>query len=403
MGRIAIPDAKDFPATADVVIIGGGIVGCATAFYAARAGLNTLVLEKRDGLATLTTTSSMECVRAQFEEPENVAMMKASIAVFENFAAVIGRPGYDIGLRQQGYLFLTAAPEGPTLLQERVHRQQSYGLEDVEFLSGDEARARFPYLSSTVTAATIRAGDGWLSSHEATYGFAKGSMARFFLSTEGTGFLVDAQGVAGVATNRGIVHSRLAVIAAGPFSGRVAQLAGAELPLSPLRRHKAIIGEHPRVPRSAPMTVDLDSGVHWRPEGPGAALAWAEALPEQPGEPLELVPTDWTFPGIAMEAMARLVPFWEEIAAHLVKSNLFLSAGQYTVTPDHKPIIGPYAQIPGLYLNVGYSGHGIMGSPDGGRRLADLITGRACDADNPFSAERFARGWVVPAREKMAL
>ena len=83
--------------------------------------------------------------------------------------------------------------------------------------------------------------------------------------------------------------------------------------------------------------------VYLRKEGPGAALAWAEVLPEQPGEPREQVPTDWTFPCIAMEAMARLVPFWEEIAAHLVKSNLFLSAGQYTVTPDHKPIIGPYA------------------------------------------------------------
>ena len=403
MGRIAIPEARDFPATADVVIIGGGIVGAATAFYAARAGLNTLVLEKRDGLATLTTTSSMECIRAQFEEPENMAMMKASIEVFENFAAVVGLPGYDISLHQQGYLFLSADPDAPAVLRGRVARQRNCGLEDVQFLSGEEVRARFPYLSPTVTAATFRAGDGWLSSHEATYGFAKGSAARFFLGTEVTGFLLDAQGLAGVETSRGIVHSRLAVVAAGPFSGRVAQLAGAELPLSVLRRHKAIIGQHPLVPRAAPLTVDLDSGVHWRPEGPGAALAWAEALPEQPGEPLEQVPTDWTFPCIAMEAMARLVPFWEEIADGLKKSNLFLSAGQYTVTPDHKPIIGPYAQIPGLFLNVGYSGHGIMGSPAGGRRLADLITGRASDADNPFSTERFARGLVAPVGERMAL
>jgi sarcosine oxidase subunit beta len=273
MGRIAIPEARDLPAIADVVIIGGGIVGTATAFYASRAGLKTLVLEMRDGLATLTTTSSLECIRAQFEEPENIAMMKASIDIFESFAEVVGLPNYEIDLHQQGYLFLSADPDGPAVLKERVGRQRSLGLEDVEFLSGDEARARFPYLSPTVTAATYHARDGWLSSHEATYGFAKGSAARFFLEAEVTGFLIDEQGVAGAETNRGIVHSRAVVVAAGPFSGHVAQLAGVELPLSVLRRHKVIIGQHPLIPHDAPMTIDLGSGANWLPQGPGAVMA----------------------------------------------------------------------------------------------------------------------------------
>lgn len=403
MGKIAIPEARDFPATADVVVIGGGIVGTATAFYASRAGLKSLVLEKRHGLATLTTTSSLECVRAQFEEPENIAMMKASIEVFENFAEVVGLPDYEIDLHQQGYLFLSADPDSPAVLKERVDRQRSFGLEDVEFLFGDEARARFPHLSPTVTAATYRARDGWLSSHEATYGFAKGSAARFFLETEVMGFLIDEQGVAGVETKLGIVHSRAVVIAAGPFSGRVAQMARVELPLSILRRHKVIIGQHPLVPHDAPLTIDLDNGAHWRPEGPGAALAWAEALPEEPDESLEQVPTDWTFPAIVMEAVAKLSPFWEEIAGNLKKESFSLSAGQYTVTPDSKPLIGPHPEIPGLYLNVGYSGHGVMGSPDGGRLVVDLITGQVSDAENPFSYERFAQGLVALARDKMAL
>ncbi|MDY7041822.1 MAG: FAD-dependent oxidoreductase, partial [Chloroflexota bacterium] len=98
MGKISIPDAQAFPSQAEVIIIGGGVLGAATAFYASRAGLDTVVLEMRDSLASLTTTASEECFRAQFSEPENVAMMKASIAVFENFAAVIGIPDYDISL-----------------------------------------------------------------------------------------------------------------------------------------------------------------------------------------------------------------------------------------------------------------------------------------------------------------
>lgn len=113
------------------------------------------------------------------------------------------------------------------------------------------------------------------------------------------------------------------------------------------------------------------------------------------------MPTDWTFPAIVMEAVAKLSPFWQEIAANLKKGNLFLSAGQYTVTLDSKPIIGPYPEIPSLYLSVGYSGHGVMGSPDGGRLAVDLITGRVSDAENPFSYGRFAKGLVALTGEKM--
>jgi len=187
MGKIIVPGASEFPRQADVVIIGGGILGTATAFYASRAGLDTVVLEMRDGLATLTTAASEECFRAQFSEPENVAMMKASIEVFENFPEVIGVPGYDIGLHQQGYLFYTDAPEAPQTLRSQVELQQSIGLGDVEFLTGDEVRRRFPWASPRVAAATYRAGDGWLSAHELTHGFAKGSEALFLLRTKATG------------------------------------------------------------------------------------------------------------------------------------------------------------------------------------------------------------------------
>ena len=131
MGRIIIPSEEDVPRTADVVVIGGGILGTATAFYASRAGLKTLMVEKRDGLATLTTTASEECFRAQFTEPENVAMMKASIEVFEHFAEHIGIPGYDISLHQQGYLFLTNRPDGPVTLRRLVERYRQAGLDDV--------------------------------------------------------------------------------------------------------------------------------------------------------------------------------------------------------------------------------------------------------------------------------
>jgi len=271
----------------------------------------------------------------------------------------------------------------------------------VEFLSGDAARERFPYVGPNVLAATFRVKDGWLSAHELTYGFAKGSSALFALRTEATGIELDAQGVCAVTTTRGRIATRCVVVAAGPFSGVVASWVGLELPLEVVRRQKAIVGSTPMVPRDAPMTVDSDTGVYWRPEVSGAALGWA--LPEEPSVPLEHVPTDWTFPAVVMDGAARLVPFWNEVAETLTRDNVFLSAGQYTCTPDHKPIIGPCSDVGGLYLNLGYSGHGIMASPGGARLLVDLISDPADDAENPFRLERLAAEDVGIRRERVVL
>lgn len=401
MGRITVPQAGGLPCSADIVVIGGGIIGCATAFYATEAGFDTVVLERRDGLGTLTTAASEECFRAQFDEPENVKMMLESIAVFQDFAEVIRIPGCDIDIQQQGYLFLTAAREGAELLRKRVQQQHSIGLSDVELLNGDETRQRFPFVGPSVLAATFRAKDGWLSAHELTYGFAKGSSALFAVQTEATGIRLDARGVAAVATTRGEISTRCVVISAGPFSGVVASWAGVQLPLANLRRQKVVLGNVPLVPRDAPMTIDADTGAYWRPEVGGAALGWA--LPEEPSEPLESVPTDWTFPAVVLDGAARLVPFWKQVAEALTRDNVFLSAGQYTCTPDHKPIIGPCSVVPGLYFNLGYSGHGIMASPGGARLLVDLIIDPAANVENPFRYERFTEQDVHLCAERMVL
>ena len=401
MGSIVVPRAGEFPRSADVVIIGGGVIGCATAFYATEGALDTVVLERRDGLATLTTAASEECFRAQFTEPENVRMMLESISVFERFADVVRIPNYNIDIHQRGYLFLTADETGPELLRERVRTQQLAGLFTVELLDGDEVRQRFPFVGPLVTAATFGSRDGWLSAHELSYGFAKGSSALFALQTAATGIRVDSHGVAGVATTRGEISTRCVVVAAGPFSGVVASWAGVHLPLSVVRRQKVILGDAPDVPQDAPMTVDQDTGVYWRPEVSGAALGWA--LPEDPSEPLERVPTDWTFPAVVLEGAARLVPFWGQVAERLTRDNVFLDAGQYTCTPDGKPIIGPCSDVPGLYFNLGYSGHGIMASPGGARLLVDLIQARHHDSESAFSQTRFAEGQARVSAEQAVL
>ena len=392
MGKVYTPSVTDFPNTADVVVIGGGIVGVATAFWLSRTGLDTVLIEMRDGLSTLTTPNSIECFRAQFTEPPMSELARPSIEVFENFSEVIGIPGYDISIRHQGYLFVTDDPAMIPDLKAAVETHHRLGVTDSEYLDHDELLARFPYLSDRVVGATFRQRDGWLSTHEATQGFAKGSTATFLLSTRATGIQKDAQGVCGVQTTRGDISTRVVVDAAGPFAGVVGRMAGLELPLEPVRRQKVFISPKPQIPQDAPLTIDLVEDAYWRPETGGAYIAWVD--PDEPvGEPAEELPTDWDFTAIVLEKLFRLNPFWATIADGLKGEDLHPSAGQYVYTPDEQPLIGPVPELPGFYLNCGYWA-GVMLSPEAGQRIARLVTGQMAPEDNLLRPTRYAEGVV---------
>jgi sarcosine oxidase subunit beta len=392
MGRIFVPNEETFPTTADAIVIGGGIVGVATAFWLSRAGLDTVLLEMRDGLSTLTTPQSIECFRAQFTEPAMAQLAIPSIEIYENFAEVIGIPGHDISLVHAGYLFAADDPAMVDQLKAAVEKHHRLGVADSEFLTGDEARARFPWVSDTVVAATFRQRDGRLSSHEATQGFAKGSHARFLLRTRAVGITCDAQGVSGVETPRGTIATRVVVNAAGPFARVVGHMAGLDLPLEPVRRQKVFVASD-RVPRDGPLAIDLARDVYWRPETGGAYIAWVD--PDEPvSEPSEELSTDPYFAAVVLDKLAHLFPFWKEIAAGLKRPDIVASAGQYVYTPDEQPLIGPVPELPGFYLNCGYWA-GVMLSPAAGRRVADLVTGAMDPQDNPLRPTRYAEGIVL--------
>ena len=392
MGTVFVPAEETFPRTADVVVVGGGIVGVATAFWLSRAGLNTVLVEMRDGLSTLTTPNSIECFRAQFTEPAMAELALPSIQVFENFAEVVGIPSYDISIRHQGYLFVTDRADMADDLRAAVEKHQSLGVTDSEFLDATELHLRFPYLAETAVAATFRQRDGWLSTHEATQGFAKGSDARFLLRTKATAILLDPLGVAGVQTPHGTIATRVVVNAAGPFAGVVGSMAGLELPLDPVRRQKSFISPRPEIPQDAPLTIDIAQDVYWRPETGGAYVAWVD--PGEPvGEPVEDLPTNWDQTAIVLDKLTGLNPFWGELAGHLKGEDIHPSAGQYVYTPDDQPLIGPVPEVPGFYVNCGYWA-GVMLSPEAGKRVADLVTGAVAPQDNPLRPTRYAEGII---------
>ena len=400
------------PATADVVIVGAGVVGCASAFRAARAGLRTVVIDARPRPATLTTPAATGAYRLQFDNAEEVALVREGIELYADFADRTGLPGYEIGLRPQGYLFCARDAAAAARQRDLVARQQGFGLTDVELLDGDEVRRRFPYVADTVVSARFRAGDGFIDQVRLAWGYALAASAgpgverpvgsaeaTFVLGQRVSRLRLVAGRIGAVETHDGAVAAPIVILATGPFLGRTAALAGIEVPIAPTRRQKVIVADAPEVPQDAPMTIDEATGAHWRPALGGAYVLLTERGTPA-AEPSWSVPTsaDFAFrlldPG-SDDAVAHVAPFWADVWERGV--NWVLHAGQYEYTPDHRPFVSS-TPVEGLWLNGGWSGHGVMGSGGGSRLLLDAITGSASGpawglridgpGGNPFRLDR---------------
>lgn len=379
-----IATLSEAPSTAELVIVGGGVVGAATAFHAARRGLRPLIVEARPRLCTLTTPVAAGAFRLQFDDREELELVRESARTFLAFQEVTGQREHDLGLRQRGYLWLTTDESVAERQRRLVEQLHAWGQSDVETLSGDDVRDRWPWISPDVVQARWRAGDGFLDTTALTYGLAAGADARVLPSAPATGFRVRGDRLVAVETALGPIACEAAVICCGPLSGVVARLAGLELPIVTVPRQKLILPHVPEVPADGPMVIDEDTGAHWRPAWEHAAWLLFTDPATAPSEPTMDVPTDHRFafrlldPASPVSA-ARVVPFWRDVWDR--GTPWMLQAGQYTVTPDYRPLIGATA-IEGLFVNTGYSGHGIMLGPAGGRICADAIA-------DPTGSNRF--------------
>jgi sarcosine oxidase subunit beta len=384
------------PSVSDVVVIGGGIVGAATAFHLARAGVRPLIVEARPRLCTLTTPVAAGAFRLQFDELEELDLVRESAELFLHFEDVTQQEDYAHGVRLRGYLWLTTDEGRAARQKESVDRLHGWGQTDVELLDGDQVREGWPWVAPEVIQARWRAGDGFLDTKRLTFGLAAGSRADVLVSAAVSGFHVEAGRVLAVETSRGTIGCGAAVICAGPLSGAVAATAGLELPVVTVRRQKLILPWVPELDPEGPMVIDEDTGAHWRPAHEHGAWLLHTDPTTPPSDPTMDVPVDHRFafhlldPG-SPAAVARVVPFWRDVWER-GSDHWMLQAGQYTVTPDYRPLIGP-TSIDGLFVNTGYSGHGVMLGPAGGRIAASAVVDPA--APNPFDP-RLARSASAP-------
>jgi glycine/D-amino acid oxidase-like deaminating enzyme len=364
------------PATAELVVAGGGVVGAATAFHAARAGLRPLIVEARPRLCTLTTSVAAGAFRLQFDDLEELELVRESVAMFLAFEEATGQSEFRLRVARRGYLWLTtddATAERQRSLVERLH---AWGQSDVDLVVGEEVRHRWPWVTPDVIQARWRADDGFLDTKGLTFGLAAGADADVLTSSPVTGFKVVGDRLAAVETENGSIACGAAVICCGPLSGTVADLAGVDLTIVTVPRQKLIMPHVPEVPADGPMVIDEDTGAHWRPaHDHGAWLLFTDPT-TAPTEPTMDVSTDHRFAFRLLDpaspvAVARTVPFWRDVWERGV-DHWMLQAGQYTVTPDYRPLIG-FTEVEGLFVNTGYSGHGIMLGPAGGRICVEAI------------------------------
>jgi sarcosine oxidase subunit beta len=379
------------PRSAELVVVGGGIVGAATAFYASQAGLRPLLLEQRPALCSLTTPASGGGFRLQLNDPLQYQLVRASVELFLDFEARTGQREYDPRVRQCGYLWLTTSEAVAQRQRRQAEAQRAWGLDDVEILPGDEVRERFPFTSPDVLQARFRQGDGTLEPKRVTMGLLTGATVAVKASCTVTGFGITGDAVTSVQTSLGPVSTGTVVIAAGPLSGPVARLAGLHPPIETIRGHKVVLPDVAAVPQDAPLTVDEDTGAMWRPAFGNGAYALFGDLTVAATPPTAEVPVDHAVATRLLDpdgdiSVARLTPFWRELWRRN-ETYWTVQAGQYAVTPDRRPLLGPTA-IAGLFLNAGYSGYGVMTGPGGSEHCMNVVTGKVPADANPFRPDR---------------
>lgn len=378
--------------TADVVIIGGGIVGSSIAWHLTHAGCkNVLVIERESSQGKGSTGKSMGGVRAQFSTPVNIQMSLYSIPFYAKFEEVVGYPA---DYRPQGYLFLATKDSHLAYLRDNFARQLKLGLTTARLLSADEIRTMLPQLrSDDILGGSFCSTDGFVDPYSAMNGFMASAIehgATLWKKTEVTDLTIDMQGAFRVETTRDPVSTRTVVNAAGAWSAQIAKYLGVDLPVEPLRRMLVPSEPFSDFPHTSPMIIDMSTGFHFRPEGRGFLLAWNDPE-ETPGYKTDFEPS--FIEKILLHAADR-VPAFENLPINPKRAW----AGLYEMTPDHHCILGPIAGVPGFLLANGFSGHGVMHSPATGKILADIILQgktNVVDDVSVLAFERFAKGELL--------
>lgn len=354
----------DIPQRANVVVIGGGVMGASTAYHLALKGeKNVILLEKEPFFGLGATGRCAGGIRYQFSTEINVRLSQISLPMLERFEEETGQA---IDLRWIGYLFLLTNEADVQKFRHNVSMQNGLGV-PTEWLSGDEVRRRVPQLNAgDVLAGTYHDGDGLADPNGVVAGYisaARGIGVKAFNDIDVKGIDVQGGRIAGVQTSAGSIACDVVVNAAGPWAAPISETAGVPLPVTPLRRQMLTTTPLPELAPDFPFVIDFARSLYFHPEGDGLLTGMSNPY-EQPGFD-QSVDENWELEH--MEKAIERLPLLERAG---LQSHW---AGLYEVTPDAHPIIGPVPQVEGYYVVTGFSGHGFMHGPVAGLLTAEQI------------------------------
>ncbi|WP_207484723.1 NAD(P)/FAD-dependent oxidoreductase [Arenibaculum pallidiluteum] len=356
----------------DVVIVGGGAIGSAVAYFLAAEkgfGGSVAVIERDPSYAGASSALSASSIRQQFSTPGNIAMSRFGLEFLKSDALALDGETPDLGLREDGYLYLaTAAGRG---VLERNHAVQRAAGADVALLEPAALADRFPWISTegVALASLGLSGEGWFDGYGLLQAFRRKARALGvdYLTAEAVGIERERGRVAAVrlADGRRIGCGTL-VNAAGPHARAVAAMAGLELPVAPRRRSVFVFECRDALP-GCPLVIDT-SGVWFRPEGTRFICGTSPAEGEPDPDTTDLTVEHQQFEEVLWPALAARVPAFEAVR----QSGAW--AGLYEMnTFDHNAVLGPHPELPNFLFANGFSGHGLQQSPAAGRAIAELV------------------------------
>jgi glycine/D-amino acid oxidase-like deaminating enzyme len=371
--------------TADIVIVGGGIIGTSIAYHLAQKKANGVVLLEKGMLGEGSTAKCAGGIRAQFSTEINIRFSLESFKTWDRFQEIMET---ELDFKKVGYLFLAITEEEWSVFQRNAILQQQFGI-PVELLSSQEIHRRWPYLRvDDLRGGTFCAREGYAGPYEALSGFARGARRgglKILEETEVTQILRNGNRVAGVRTPRGDISSPVVVNAAGPYAGEVGKMAGVEVPVRPYRRQLFFTGPFPHIPDPVPLVIDFHRGWYFRREGPGLLISGPKD-----NFPSFNLNVDYDAMVEVAENSIYRVPIMEK--AEIDRGW----AGSYEISPDNHAILGEFPGLKGFFLANGFSGHGFQHSPAVGKVMAELILGEKPSIDiSCLSLERFAKGELI--------
>jgi len=372
--------------TADVVIIGGGVIGVSIAYHLAMKRVGRIILLEKGQLGEGSTSRCVGGIRTQFSTEINILFSLESIKAFERFEEEFGiNPEF----KRIGYLFLATTELEMRVFKENIKLQRKLGI-PVELLNPNEIKARWPYLRvDDILGGTFCPWDGYAGPNEVLSGFVSGARKAgvgIYEGTEVLGILLSKGKVNGVKTKREEISTPIVVNAGGPFASVIGEMAGVKIPVKPLRRQIFITAPFHLTNQTIPLTIDFHRGWYFRREVDGLLLSGP--LDNEPSFNL----------GIDYEAMAETSENAIYRVPALERARIARGwAGLYEISPDHHAILGKVPEVEGFILANGFSGHGFQHSPAVGKVIAELIVeGKPTTIDiSPLSIERFEKGELI--------